>query len=430
MTKRPIIFILIPLCLIIILVEQFFPVFFIRNHYSKHIEEGQYYRILIKEEAQERNKKNRFAGEITHYLKDNKWYPTTGDILIYFSKQDTAYNLKYGDIITTNSKLLPIQNFSDTSSFNYKRVMQRKRIYDNIFIKQGEWKIIDHGKGNPLISKSRDINHKLKQKLLSSNLPKQESALAIGMLLSDKSNIDETTKHQFNSTGLSHILCVSGLHVGIIMLVIDFLLKLLTFANYRLIIFRKIILVLIGFILCFIVGLTPSSLRVASMMTILLLTKYTSRGGYDSLNAISLTAFVFLCFNPLLLFNWSFQFSFLAVFGIIIFARFRESLYQRRKHNFITNQILGIAGMTLSAQSFVLPIILFRFNTFPTYTLLANIIVVPFLSIILITIIFFLLFSDITLLGTITETLLHWELYSLKSIIEFIDSLPYSSIPL
>lgn len=430
MRKRPIIFVLIPLCLVIILVEQFCPVFFIRNHYSKHIEKGQYYRILIKEEAQERNKTIRYTGQITHYLKANKWYPTTGDILIYFSKQDSAYNLKYGDVITTNSQLIPINNFSEISSFDYKRYMQRKRIYDNIFVKKGSWKKIEEGMGNPLITKAREINHKLKLKLLNSNLPKQESALAIGMLLSDKSNIDEITKHQFNSTGLSHILCVSGLHIGIIMLVIDLLLKLLTFANFRLILVRKIILVLIGFMLCFIVGLTPSSLRVASMMTVLLLTKYTSRGGYDSLNALALTAFVFLCVNPLILFNWSFQFSFLAVFGIILFARFRESLYQRRKHNIITNQILGVAGMTLSAQAFVLPLILIRFKTFPTYTLLANIIVVPFLSIILITTLIFLLFSDIILLGTIAETLLHWELYTLKSVIEFIDSLPYSSITL
>lgn len=430
MKKRPIIFILIPLCLIIILVEQFCPVFFVRNHYSKHVEKGQYYRILVKEEAQERNKTIRYTGEITHYLKSNKWYPTNGDILIYFSKQDTAYNLKYGDVITTASKLLSIQNFSDNYPFDYKRLMQRKRIYDNIFVRKGEWRIIEHGKGNPLITKAKYINNKLKLKLLSSNLPPQESALAIGMLLGDKSNINETVQRQFNVTGLTHILCVSGMNVGIIVLFIDWILKFLSFGNYRLLFLRKFILVLIAFAICFIVDLSPSSLRVAVMMTVIFFSKYSSRGGYDSLNALSLTAFLFLCFDPLLFFNWSFQFSFLAVLGIILFARFIKDAFVVYNFNYITRQAISIAGMTLSAQSFVLPIILSRFRTFPTYFLIANIIVVPFLSLILITILIFLLFSDTTLLGTIIETILHGELYTLKSVIEFIDSLPYSSIPL
>ena len=428
MKRRPVLFLLIPLCIGIILVEHFFPTFIIRNHYSKHQTQEQYYKLIIKEEANPRKSTIRYKAEITHYLKDNKWHKTSGDIMIYFSKQDSAYNLKYGDEISTNSKIVPITNQKTYSTFDYKRMMKRQRIYDNIFISQGSWKKLSENKGNPIIAKSKQVNHYLKQKIINSNLPKDEAAIAIGMSLSDKTLMDETTRRQFTSSGLAHILCFSGLHIGIILIVFDIILKLIFLGKYKLILFRKIILLLIGLSLCFLVGLTPSSIRVVSMLAVLILTKYTGRSAYDSLNSLAVTAFFFLIFNPLILFNLSFQFSFLAVLGIIIFANIRERLVIREKHTYLLNQITSTAGMTLSAQVFVLPIILFRFKTFPAYFLIANIIVVPFLSVVLITIILFLLFGDIIFLGTILETFLHYQLYALKYLVAFIDSLPYSTL--
>lgn len=426
MRKRPVLFLLIPLCVAVILVEHFFPTFIIRNHYSKH--QSQYYKLVIKEEANPRKSTIRYKAKITHYLKDKQWHKTTGDIMIYFSKQDSAYNLKYGDEISTNSNIVPITNQKTSSAFDYKRMMKRQRIYDNIFVKQGSWKKISGKKGNPIIAKSKQINHYLKQKILKSNLPKDEVAIAIGMSLSDKTLMDETTRRQFTSSGLAHILCFSGLHIGIILLAFDVLLKLIFLGKFKLILFRKILLLLIGLLLCFLVGLTPSSLRVVTMMAVLILSKYIGRSAYDSLNSLAVTAFFFLIFNPLILFNLSFQLSFLAVLGIIVFANFRETITLRKKHTYLLNKLTSTAGMTLSAQVFVLPIILFRFKTFPTYFLIANIIVVPFLSLILITIILFLIFGDIIIIGTITETLLHYQLYALKHLVSFIDSLPYSTL--
>ena len=428
MKRRPVLFLLIPLCIVIILFEQFLPTPIIRNHYSKHRVEGQYYKLLIKEEANPRKATIRYKAQITHYLKDQKWHKTTGDIMIYFSKQDSAYNLKYGDEITTNSRIVPIKNWGKNSSFDYKRMMKRQRIYDNIFVKQGSWKKLSQNKGNPIIAKSKEINHNLKQKLINSKLPKDEAAIAIGMSLSDKTLIEETTRRQFTSSGLAHILCVSGLHIGIVLLAFDVLLKLIFLGKFKLILFRKIILLIIGLLLCFLVGLTPSSLRVVTMMAVLILSKYTGRSAYDSLNSLAVTAFFFIIINPLILFNLSFQFSFLAVLGIIMFAKLRETLFYKARHNYLLNKLTSTAGMTLSAQVFVLPIILFHFKTFPTYFLIANIIVVPFLTLILITIILFLIFGDIIIIGTITETLLHYQLFALKHLVSFIDSLPYSTL--
>lgn len=424
MFKRPILFILIPLCLIIILVEAYSSVFFIRNHYSKHVDKDMYYKVLIKSQPIESKKTLKHQGEITYYLSGNKWHSTTGDIMIYFSKKDSAQVLKYGDVITTNSPLLEIEN-REGSPFDYKRFMQRRRIYDNVFLRKDSWKKIEENKGNWLIASSRKVKLNLENKLLNSNLGRRESALAIGMLLGDKAYFDQEVIRQFTSAGLTHILCVSGMNVALIIIVIDFLLKLLSMGNYRLIIWRKIIAVIISFAICFIVGLNPSVLRVAIMMSVILLTKYIGRG-YDSINSLLVTAFIFLCFDPLILFNWSFQFSFLAVFGIVMLGKYLAQI--KSKLHWSLKPFASAAGMTISAQLFVMPLIISRFRYFPTYTLLANIIIVPFLSIVLVNIILFLIIGDVPLIGTFTETVLNYELLAMQNIISWIDSLPYSNI--
>lgn len=427
MKKRPILFVLISLCLLILIWESFLPLVFVRNHYSKHYVKGSAYQILIKSDGELRNKTIKYRGEIIRCIDGNLAHITEGDVLVYFPLRDSVHNIKFGDVIATNSILKPIENFTEDSSFDYKRVMKRKKIYDNVFLSNSHWVRIDKDKGNILITKARNINKYCQNKLLNSNLPKQESALAIGMLLGEKEHIDERTQEYFRTAGLTHILVVSGMNIAIILIVLESFLKLLTFGRERLIIFRKIILLITAFALCFIVSLTPSALRVAIMMLVLMLSKSRNRS-YDSLNIFFVTIFIFLVFDPMILFDWSFQFSFLAVFGIIVFARWRERLLKEHKLNYFLRQIVSAGGMTLSAQAFLLPLLLWRFRVLYPYMLIVNVLVVPFMSIVLITIILFLILGDIAFVGSIIETLMHWELYLLLKVVGFNHSLPYSAI--
>ncbi len=427
MKKRPILFVLIPLCFLIIIWESFLPLVFVRNHYSKHYANGSGYQILIKSDGELRDKTIKYKGEIIRCDNGNLRHITEGDVLVYFSKSDSVYNIKYGDIISTNAPLKPIENFTKNSSFDYKRYMKRKKIYDNVFLLYYPWQRIDSNKCNFLITKSRELNKLCQNKILNSNLPRQESALAIGMLLGEKEYIDEDTQENFREAGLTHILVVSGMNIAIILIVLESFLKLFFFGRERLIVVRKLILVAMAFALCFVVSLTPSALRVAIMMLAFLFSKHSNRGS-DSINVFFVTVLVFLIFDPMVLFDWSFQFSFLAVFGIILFARWRHRLFNEKRLNYFLRQGVSAAGMTLSAQVFLFPLLLWRFRVIYPYMLLFNIIIVPFISIVLITIILFLLLSDIAFVGTIVETLMHWELYLLMKLVGVTDSLPYAAI--
>ena len=136
------------------------------------------------------------------------------------------------------------------------------------------------------------------------------------MLLGNKNEMNPSIRNAFNVAGIAHILCVSGLHIMIIIMSISWLLQYVLPSNLKWYYIKNIIIILATWIIAFIVGLTPSALRVSTMMTILLLSRMTPLSS-DSLNTLYVTAFIFLILNPMVLFNLSFQLSFLAVFGII-----------------------------------------------------------------------------------------------------------------
>jgi competence protein ComEC len=143
----------------------------------------------------------------------------------------------------------------------------------------------------------------------------------------------------------------------------------------------------------------------------------------DSLNSLYCTAFFLLLANPLLLFDISFQLSFLAVLGILTCMPFVNRLIEKYRRKGLEAQILKNIGVSLSAQSFATPIILYNFKTFPILFLLTNVIVVPFLGFILISIIFLICFMDIPFLNDVLSFVVNVELDVLVAIAKFVERL-------
>src|SRR5574344_168891 len=155
MSKRPILFVLLPLCIAIILFDAFVPTFFIRNHYSLH-PKASYYQVLIKEDGIQKKKTIAYKAKVIYYLQDSLWHSTTGDIMIYLPLADSIYPLHYGDVISMPSDTKTIENFDP--SFDYKARMRHQRIYDCIFVHSGEWKLLAHNQGSKLISLAKRTN--------------------------------------------------------------------------------------------------------------------------------------------------------------------------------------------------------------------------------------------------------------------------------
>ena len=425
--KRPILFPLLVLIAVILVADAFLPTIFIRNHYSKH-PEASCYKYLILDEGKITKKGN----HVSYDARIVNWYDTklrvwkncTGDIKIYlprFNEDSLEYPLlDYGDIISSSDTLIQLTNFSE--EFNYVRMMRHKRIYHSAFI--NSWRVVDTNQGNPIIRISKHINKELKDRLFYSGLDKENRGLAVAMLLGDKKELNPDIRQAFNTSGLAHILCVSGLHIGIIVLAFYSLLGMFFYGTYQ----REKILIwlciLLVWCLDFIVGLTPSATRVAVMFTWLQISKLYI-GFYDSKNSLLLLAFCSLVYNPLLLFNISFQLSYLAVLGILIFVYPLKNLVfgKNIQNSKFLNSLANILCASTSAQIFTFPIVLITFGYFPIFFLLSNLIVLPFLQIILSSLVVLLVVVDIPLLGDLIAWVCNLEMDFLVFVAKYTDYL-------
>lgn len=211
------------------------------------------------------------------------------------------------------------------------------------------------------------------------NATDQPTAVIAAMTLGDKSYISQTTKEEYSVAGASHILALSGLHLGIIFCI----LSLLTGGRNHL--FLSNILSLTA-IWCYVVlvGMSPSVVRSATMITILAFTQMLRRR-LMSLNSISLAAFIMLLVRPMNLYDVGFEMSFLSVLSIFIFF---QPVYGLVDSKFLQNHrvvkwVWGMAVISLSAQLLTIPVVAYYFHRVSCYSVFTSFIVIPAATVIL-----------------------------------------------
>ncbi|MBI9072822.1 MAG: DNA internalization-related competence protein ComEC/Rec2 [Melioribacteraceae bacterium] len=195
-----------------------------------------------------------------------------------------------------------------------------------------------------------------------------------GLLLADRSEIDEKLKEKFINAGVVHVLAVSGLHVGYIVLIFIFL-----FARFNLKL--RIILTIIGLLFfMFLTGAHPSVFRATVMAIVIIISKYSGRQN-NNYNSLAIASLIILFLNPNELFNPGFQLSFSAVLAIITLTPiFQKQIYAWKINSKFVKWILLFCAVSFSAQLGTLPFTLIYFNKLSIIALFANIIVIPMIG--------------------------------------------------
>jgi competence protein ComEC len=288
----------------------------------------------------------------------------------------------YGNILKiSNCKLSKIENID--SSFDYAMFLAKDGVFYEC--KNPSVVFISNAGGNFFLKNILNLKNIFEEKI-KNNLPQPESCLASGILLGGSSCFSKELQNDFSKTGMTHIVAVSGYNVTIIA-------EYLMILGINLGLWRKqaIWFALFGIVFfVFMVGLPSSAVRAGVMGGILLWAMKNGRLA-NSVNAILLTAAIMLFFNPLLL-RWDigFQLSFLATLGIILIFPILENIFIKR------NKGLGIFEaicLTVSAQIFVLPIILYNFKIVSVISVLANLLVLPFIPISMLLVFLLILFA-------------------------------------
>jgi len=332
---------------------------------------------------------------------------------------------QYGDKLKITGKLKTPQVFED---FNYKDYLKKDGIYSVM-----DWpkiELIEKNQGNLIFAKILSFKEKLRESIYQNLSPPQSSILG-AIILGDKSRMSGCSqkeieaaqekgekclklKEKLNITGVRHITAVSGMHVVILSGVLMSLLIGLGLwrgqAFYFTIIFIWLFII--------ITGLQPSGIRAGIMGGLFLLAQYLGRLNSAS-RAIVFAAAGMLAVNPLLLrLDVGFQLSFLAVMGIIYLGPiFRDWLKFIPEEKFIN--LRSILVMTLSAQIFTLPILVYNFGRISLVAPITNILILP--SIYWIMILGFI-FGLIGILWSPLGWILSWPAYLLLTyLIKIVD---------
>lgn len=341
-----------------------------------------------------------------------------------------ARRLSVGDGMRIVSELREPENYHKDSNFDYRRWMSVHGFVATTFLLPSSWQSLPVSLDS--LSRTDRLSlraMRLRESLLSRihslrGMSAEERAVVAAMTLGDKSGLTGELKETYSVTGASHVLALSGLHLGIIYFILTLL-----FSRRRVHAMGQAAVVVTIWGYVFMVGLPASAVRAATMFSLCSLVSMLNRDRM-SLNTISFAAVVMLAANPLYLWDVGFQMSFMAVIGILVFYNpFYHCLSGRRVWGVRMFRMLwALTSVSVAAQLGVAPLIAYYFGRFSCYFILTNIIAVPLTTLIIyFTFILFALTPLPVLQGWAGEVLLRLVSW-LNGGLELVASLPGASI--
>jgi competence protein ComEC len=350
----------------------------------------------------------------------NQWKPLRKKVMVYFKSDSLCRLLHYGDLLMISGAMLAVPGPANPKVFDYRKYLQDQQVYYQVYIDPGQWKYLGTATRNPLKVGAEICRNEFLDVFRRFGIDGQEFALAAALLLGSRDFLEKETEQEFSNAGAVHVLSVSGLHVGIMYVVVD---KVLFFLK-RGRISRKVHHVLI--ICCiwayaFITGLPSSVIRAAMMFSLIAAGNMLKRKP-ENYNILAVAAFFQLLIDPFEITRVGFQLSYLAVLGIFAFYKpLNESIGQVNRP---AEWVWSIVAVSLAAQLVTFPLGCYYFHMFPVYFLVTNLLVVPLAAVIT----YFAVFLLAAGAAGLSSAWLAWPLqHSLRFMIdsvEFIQSWP------
>jgi competence protein ComEC len=347
---------------------------------------------------------------------------TDEKILVYFEKHNEVEQLQPGDNITFSTKPRLIKNYGNPFEFDYKKYLERKNIYRQLYLSANNWENASTISKPTLTIRAEQFREKLLEIYRNQNLGKNELEILSALTLGYKRDLDRETKRVFSASGAMHILAVSGLHVGIVFWVITLLFGFLRKQKSGRLLFVIISIVLL-WSYTYITGLSPSVMRASTMFTIFVIGENINRKP-NSYNSLAASALFLLLFNPNNLFEVGFQLSYSAVFGILFLQPKLSKLIT--VNNKFLKFLWTLLTISIAAQIATFPITTFYFNQFPTYFWITNLFIIPAVMILIPLGILLLIVAKVPILSTAISAILQFIIKWCYAILSQIEQFPFS----
>ena len=392
-------------------------------HFIKHAyKPGQQYMAVLVEPPLPKAITQKAEAEVWLMAANGDFKRTVGKAFIYLPPSDSLEGgqVSYGQAIVARKPLRPIVNSGNPGAFNFEEYTALHGIYYQVFLKPGEFTVVPGFNGSKFWQHLYGLRAWVLQ-VLQDYLPNKVSAgVAEALLVGYRADLDKTLVEQYANAGVVHIIAISGMHLGMIYLVLQLLMAPLLRSKagkWPAIVF--ILCFLWGFAL--LTGAAPSITRAAVMFSAITIGKAGERN-YNLYNALALAAICLLVSNPFALWNAGFQLSFAAVLSIALFYKPIFRLW-RPRHRF-GSLLWNLTCVTLAAQICTLPFAIYHFHQFPVWFLVANLIAVPLSTIILYGLLILLACSPFKLLAQWLGSVLSRLIEYLNGFISWVGSQP------
>ncbi len=400
------------------------------HHYTRlDLNKEKAWQVKVIEALKPNNYSQRYVTQII--AADDKL--VSGKLLLSLTVDSTIKELQVDDELLIHTKPESIRPPSNPHQFDYKSYLEKQGIQHQIRTDFASiiTKVSAHKTLFGVASKFREhIISKLKEK----DFGAEEMGVIQALLLGKRDDISENTYNNYKNAGAVHILAVSGLHVGIILFLLEFMLSPLEgLPKGKTLKLITVVLLLWGY--AFVAGLSPSIVRAVTMFSFVAYALYLNRPT-NSFNIIALSMLFIVLVKPLFLFQVGFQLSYAAVFAIVwIYHKLQKLWFPE---NIIIRKTWQLLSVSVAAQLGVLPISLFYFHQFPALFFISNLLVIPFLGLILGSGILVIILALIDSLPQFVVDNFNWTIKMMNSVIGWvakqegfiIKNIPFDSVQL
>ncbi|MCW5908069.1 MAG: ComEC family competence protein [Chitinophagales bacterium] len=393
------------------------------NHFSKIQKADGFYVAVIRQPLLEKENILTTTAEVEQVYSEGKAINTQGQILLNFLRDSNSEQLQYGDRVVLQTKPEEFDAPQNPGEFDFKLYQSFHRIYHRAFLKPDDWKVLSSGNGNWLFENVYALRQQFLEIIRTYITDKNDFAVASAMLLGYRDFMTDEVVQAYASSGALHVLCVSGLHVGIIFLIMNSLLGWLDKHGTKWRIIKAVFIILFIWFYACLSGLSPSVMRAATMFSMIQTGKVLYRH-VNIYNVIAASILVLAVFNPYIVTEIGFRLSYLAVFGIIYLQPKIYTLLVVK--NKILNKAWEITAVSIAAQIATFPIGLYYFHQFPNLFFVSNLLVIPLSGFIMYVGVALIALHAVPIANIVLGKALAGMIWVLNQSIFLADKIPYS----
>lgn len=391
--------------------------------YGHHMNDSSSFLIHIQEPVMEKERSLKTTGHIVAVINRNGLVKVKGRLLLYFAKDTGHQYVQYGDRIIVSKPFQPIRNSGNPGAFNYERYAEFQHLFHQVYLNKADLRKLPGDEKNLFMSfiyNARAYIIRTLRKYIQGS--RQEKGIAEALLIGYKEDLDKDLVQAYSNAGVVHIIAISGLHLGLIYVMLTWLMDKIPFIRKSKAA-RVCLLLACLWLFSILTGASASVLRSAVMFTCIVIGKnyFVQSTVYNSL---ATSAFLLLCYNPYLLWDVGFQLSYLALLGIVALQQpIYRLLYCRNKW---VEKTWSLVSVTLAAQVSAFPLCLYYFHQFPNFFLLTNLLAVPLSTIILFAEIILVAISGIDVPAFFIGKITGYMIWLMNGLMTSLNRLPFA----